>query len=306
MRITKGKINTQVLMSWCVKSACGNASQMGSVESAERLGDRPCFNRHLANQQTSLSELLCISPATQRINTDNRSIFPAPTSAPNPEEGRDSFLASVKQILLLAQARGPQNPGVRRELNINCTDRSDISLALENWHPATAIRKMVILKEILGPLIRSAHNESWHGVAHCRLWPKGSSLLVAALPKPKWQRMLPAILVPFVTNENFSGKFLSQKNYWSMCPPAVRETTPSGTQFTSSWGLRSSQSSLSNDVAPLLVETKLYWQYCSLEQGLKQTCLVRSTLTNQRKSSPWTALIVRCFLRLIERLRSWP
>lgn len=38
---------------------------------------------------------------------------------------------AVKQILLFAQARGPENPGVRTKLNINCSDRSDISLALE-------------------------------------------------------------------------------------------------------------------------------------------------------------------------------
>lgn len=164
---------------------------------------------------------------------------------------------------------------------------------------------MVILKEILGPLIQAAHNESWQGVARCRLWPKGNSLLVSPLPKPKWQRMLPAILFRFVTNENLSGKFLSPKNYWSMCPPAVRETTHCGAQLTLSWGMRGSQSFLSNHVSPFLVETKLYWQGCSLEQSLKQTCLVSSALTNE--SNLFTALIVKVIsYGLLKWLLRWP
>lgn len=66
---------------------------------------------------------------------------------------------------------------------------------------------MIILKEIFGPLIRIAFNKSWHSIAHCQRWPRGKSLLVRFLLNWKWQGMLGAFLLLFVTNENFAAEF---------------------------------------------------------------------------------------------------
>lgn len=66
---------------------------------------------------------------------------------------------------------------------------------------------MIILKEIFGPLIWIAFNKSWHSIAHCQRWPGGKSLLVRFLLNWEWQGMLGALLLLFVTNENFSAEF---------------------------------------------------------------------------------------------------
>lgn len=66
---------------------------------------------------------------------------------------------------------------------------------------------MIILKEIFGPLIWIAFNKSWHSIAHCQRWPRGKSLLVHFLLNWKWQGMLGALLLLFVTNENFAAEF---------------------------------------------------------------------------------------------------
>lgn len=81
-------------------------------------------------------------------------------------------------------------------------------LHFQNWHPVTWIKKTVILREILGAVIWIVFNKSWHSIACCQRWPKGKSLLVHFLLNWKWQGMLKAFLLLFVTNENFTAKFL--------------------------------------------------------------------------------------------------
>lgn len=124
---------------------------------------------------------------------------------------------------------------------------------------------MIILKEIFGPLIRIAFNKSWHSIAHCQRWPRGKSLLVRFLLNWKWQGTLGALLLLFVTNENFAAEF----SCWrvSICvfsQPEEGEENPlkhnslcHGFSIVSRsfWVMRRSS----------VVEARLYWQRWLLE-----------------------------------------
>lgn len=82
---------------------------------------------------------------------------------------------------------------------------------------------MVILKEIFGAVIWIVFNKSWHSIACCQKWPKGKSLLVHFLLNWKWQGMLKALLLLFVTNENFTAKFSCWRVLISLFPQPEEE-----------------------------------------------------------------------------------
>ena len=93
----------------------------------------------------------------------------------------------------------------------------------QSWHPVTWIQKMVILKEILGAVIRIVFNKIWHNIACCQRWPKGKSLLVCFLLNWKWQGMLKAFWLLFVTNENFTAEFSCWRVLISVFPQPEEE-----------------------------------------------------------------------------------
>lgn len=93
----------------------------------------------------------------------------------------------------------------------------------QSWHPVTWIQKMVILKEIFGAVIWIVFNKICHNIACCQRWPKGKSLLVHFLLNWKWQGMLKALWLLFVTNENFTAKFSCWRVLISVFPQPKEE-----------------------------------------------------------------------------------
>lgn len=136
---------------------------------------------------------------------------------------------------------------------------------------------MIILKEIFGPLIRIAFNKSWHSIAHCQRWPRGKSLLVRFLLNWKWQGMLGAFLLLFVTNENFAAEF----SCWRVLicvfsQPEEGKKTMKHNLLCHGFSIASR--SFWVTIRSSVCKAKLYWQHWLLERRKRSCCPVTRNL----------------------------